>query len=70
MLIIIENIVQIKNTHFHLNQTTLDWFQSMTDSHKRMYNDETYRKSISARTALRPLRIRVDFDVEPDSKSN
>jgi hypothetical protein len=65
-----ENTVQTQNIHFDLNQTTLDWFQSMSNSHKRMHNDETYRKFISARTASRSLRIRVDFDVESDSKSN
>jgi hypothetical protein len=49
-----------------LSQETLDWLQSLTDGHKRIYEDEELRKSIDARNYSVPVRRpHVDFDIEP-----
>jgi hypothetical protein len=53
----------------NLSQDTLDWFQSITYGHKRLHQDEGYRKSIASRMSPAPLgRPHVHFDVEPTSE--
>lgn len=60
-------MLNFSDTSYELSSETHAWFQRMTDSHKKMYQDEEYRKSIEARLySVSTLRPHVDFDVEPD----
>jgi hypothetical protein len=58
-------IKHIDKPSFVLSKNTLKWFQRMTNSHKRIYNDEEFRRQLTARMISFPMRrLIVDFDIE------